>query len=231
MREHTFVMTHPPYLREKARKLRVENRMSLDEIAACLAMSKTTVWCWIKDLPDAEIKSRESEGRRRGRAKAAKANRDRAAAKRLEAYEGGLKEFAVLDAEPTFRDFVCIYIGEGYKRSRNDLRVANSDPCVIVLADHWFRRFATNPVTYSGLFHADHDPNDLRRFWSSQLNADPDLFSFYPKTNSGELAGRNHRSPWGVLTVRVSDTQFRMRMKAWIERVQQCWIDSARDGV
>ena len=37
-------MTYPPYLREKARCLRTERKMSLDEIAERLALGKTTVW-------------------------------------------------------------------------------------------------------------------------------------------------------------------------------------------
>ena len=224
-------MTHPPYLREKARQLRIENKMSLDEIAACLALGKTTVWYWIKDLPDPEIRGRDSEGRQRGRIVAARANRERAASKRRSAYERGLAEFDALAAQPTFRDFVCMYIGEGSKRSRNTVAICNSDPKVVLLGDSWIRRFAVNPVTYSGLYHADHDPEDLRRFWSDQLNADPELFTFYPKGNSAQLRGRNHRTPWGVLTVRVNDTQLRMRIQAWIERVQEAWIDSIRDGV
>ncbi len=52
-------MTHPPYLREKARRLRVERKLSLNEIAERLALNKTTVWYWIEDLPDPEIKHRD----------------------------------------------------------------------------------------------------------------------------------------------------------------------------
>src|SRR5436190_20253362 len=112
-------MTHPPYLREKARRLRTERKMSLNEIAERLALPKTTVWCWISALPDPEIKFRDSEGRQRGRAIVARLNRERAQAARERAYAGGLSEFDTLDAEPGFRDFICMYIGEGYKRNRN----------------------------------------------------------------------------------------------------------------
>jgi transcriptional regulator with XRE-family HTH domain len=36
-------MKHPAYLRKKARRLRVEKRLTLDEIAERLALPKTTV--------------------------------------------------------------------------------------------------------------------------------------------------------------------------------------------
>src|SRR3954454_13682233 len=44
-------MTHPPYLRAKAREMRVERRMTIDEIAERLALSRTTVFHWVRDLP------------------------------------------------------------------------------------------------------------------------------------------------------------------------------------
>ena len=212
-------MTHPPYLREKARRLRTERKMSLDEIAECLALGKTTVWYWIKDLPDPAIKLRDSDGRQRGREIAARVNRERAKAARDRAYRHGLNEFPLLDAEPGFRDFVCMYIGEGYKRNRNRVALGNSDPKVVALANTWIRRFARNKVTYSLQFHADQDPEELIAFWSAYLGERRELFRLQRKSNSGRLNGRNWRSKWGVLSVSVGDTQLRSRLQAWIDRV------------
>ena len=220
-------MTHPPYLREKARRLRAERRLSLDEIAARLALPKTTVWYWIEDLPDPSIRRRVTPGRRRSLTAAAATNRARFAAIRDAAYQRGWDEFALLDAEPGFRDFVCMYIGEGYKRNRNCVSLANSDPRVVALADHWIRRFARNKLVYSLQYHADQDPDRLIRFWSEHLAADPGSFVIQRKSNSGRLGGRNWRSKHGVLTVTTNDTQFRARLQAWIDRVQEGWIHSA----
>jgi transcriptional regulator with XRE-family HTH domain len=44
-------MAYPDYIRERARQLRVEKKLSLDEIAERLALPKTTVYYWITDLP------------------------------------------------------------------------------------------------------------------------------------------------------------------------------------
>ena len=44
-------MAYPAYVREKARKLRVEKRLSIDEIAERLALPKTTIYYWVRDLP------------------------------------------------------------------------------------------------------------------------------------------------------------------------------------
>jgi hypothetical protein len=68
-----------------------------------------------------------------------------------------------------------MYIGEGYKRRRNTVSLANSDPRVIRLADHWIRRFSKNPVTYMFQYHADQDPDYLVKFWSFGLGVSPTL--------------------------------------------------------
>ena len=137
----------------------------------------------------------------------------------------------VLDAEPTFRDFVCMYIGEGYKRDRNVVAIANSDPQVVRLGRHWISRFSSNRIGYQLQYHADQDPEYLIAFWSMFLSADPERFSLQRKSNSGQLGGRQWRSRWGVLTVRVGDTHLRARLQGWIDRLQDRWIDSLLSGV
>jgi hypothetical protein len=223
-------MTHPPYLREKARELRTKNKLSLDEIAERLALGKTTVWYWIRDLPDPAIKHRDTRGRRRVREDTARRNRTQSKALRDAAYRQGVQEFDRLDREPGFRDFVCMYIGEGYKRCRNTVSVANSDPRVIELCDYWIRRFSGNQVRYSFQYHADQDPNELIKFWSDLLDAPRSAFSYQRKSNSGQLNGRQWRSVHGVLSIRACDTQFRARLQAWIDQVKEGWLHSP-DGV
>ena len=106
-------MTHPAHLKAEARELRAERRLTIDEIAERLALSRTTVHHWVGDLP-LERTIRQSEAQRRGTA----AMRERAAERR-----GGLppgaEEFEELRREPTFEHFVCLYLAEGSKRNRN----------------------------------------------------------------------------------------------------------------
>jgi hypothetical protein len=224
-------MAHPAYLREKARELRTEKKLSLLDIADRLALPKTTVWYWIKDLPDPSIKYRETPGRRRSRLAAARSNKRRAYFARADAYDLGWCEFPGLMLEPSFSDFVCVYIGEGYKRCRNRVSVANSNPLVIKLADHWIRRFARNPVTYAFQYHEDQNPDDVRGYWADCLSVEPDRISYQRKSNSGKLSGRVWRSEHGVLSVRASDTLLRARLEAWMNRLQQAWLDSLEPGV
>lgn len=218
-------MAYPAYVREKARSLRVEKHLSIDEIAARLALPKTTIYYWVRDLPLGRAR-RGSAGQRKG-------NRNMQrnyALRRAAAYLQGRIEFVDLMGEPTFRDFVCLYMAEGYKRSRNEVSVCNSDPAIVLLCARWLRRFARNPVTYSVQYHADQELDELRRFWAKTLSVAPDEIRLKRKSNSGRLSGRTWRSRYGVLSVSACDTLFRARLEAWMESLQEQWLHSAHAG-
>jgi hypothetical protein len=44
-------LTHPAYIRDKARQLRIERDLTIDEIAQRLAVSRQTVFYCVRDLP------------------------------------------------------------------------------------------------------------------------------------------------------------------------------------
>jgi len=193
--------------------------MTIDDIAERLALSRTTIYHWVRDLPIERSADRQSAGQRKRSAR----NVERCRLKRQAAYEQGAAEFADLAKDPTFRDFVCMYRGEGYKRSRNSVGLSNSDPVVISLSSRWIEHLAANPVTYSVQHYEDQDPDRLRRFWSFRLGVDPSSITFSRKTNSGQLRGRHWRCRYGVVQVRANDTQLRARLQGWIDSTKTDW--------
>lgn len=228
-----FAMAYPAYIREKAQWMRTERRMTLTEIAERLSIGKTTVWYWIKDLPVPELKTGvQTPARIAAREKGVKSMQGKYKALRDAAYRQGWQEYDDLIAQPGFRDFVCMYIGEGYKKNRNVVSIANSDPRVIDLANMWMRRL--NPerkLAYSVQYHADQDLERLKRFWAFRVGVEPDRIRLQRKSNSGQLKGRTWRSKWGVLTITMNDTYLRARLQAWIHRITDSWLDSVADGV
>jgi transcriptional regulator with XRE-family HTH domain len=219
-------MAYPKYLREKARQLRRERKLTIDELAECLALPRTTIYYWVRDQPIPRT-TRQSVAQRRG----SRAMQLKYRGLREAAYDEGRSTFAELSADPSFRDFVCLYIAEGYKRSRNVVALANADPIVIRLAAKWTRRFASNTISYSIQYHADQDLDELQCFWASQLRIDPTSIRLQRKSNSSGLAGRTWRSRYGVLTVAVGDTYLRARLQAWMDLLHEHWIDSLTNGV
>jgi hypothetical protein len=216
-------MAHAESLRNKARELRISKKLTIDELADRLALSRSTIYYWVRDLP---IPGSGSGGewpetaRRKGtRAMQAKYRR-----LREEAYEEGRLSFADLATDPTFRDFVCLYIAEGYKRSRNRVSVGNSDAAVVVLADRWIRRFAQNPMRYAVQYHADQDLSELTAFWAHELRIEQGAIALQRKSNSNALTGRTWRSRYGVLTVSSNDTALRSRLEAWMDCLREAWI-------
>ena len=96
-------MGHPEYIRAKAVELRTERNLSIDEIAERLALSRTTVFYWLRDFPiDRSARPRTLAQLNGSIAMQAKYRRLREAA-----YEEGSAQFDELVLDASFRDFVC----------------------------------------------------------------------------------------------------------------------------
>jgi hypothetical protein len=219
-------MAYPRFLRERARELRVNQHLSLDEIAERLALPKTTVYYWIVDLP-------LGRPRRENPWVGARRSGEKYRQLRDDAYARGMAEYDELMRRPTFRDIVALYIAEGYKRCRNVVSISNSDERIVAMAAGWIAELTDRSLTYSIQYHADQDLDELRRFWADVLGIDGRVITLQRKSNSNQLKGRKWRSLHGVLSVRVSDTYLRARLQAWIDRIREDWdLHSAvRHGV
>jgi hypothetical protein len=209
-------VTYPPYIREKARQMRVEKRLSVNEIAERLAISKATIYGWVLDIPLQRPRTNASRA-------AAESNRARAKALRDASYEAGVRSWPILSAEPSFRDFVTLFIAEGYKRTRHVVSVANSDPAVVAVCHRWLSKLSAREPCFSIQYHADQDLDELRAFWGERLGIDGARIAMQRKSNSNQLAGRTWRSEHGVLTVWVNDTLLRSRMQAWMDCLRASW--------
>jgi excisionase family DNA binding protein len=202
--------------------MRIERQLTIDELAERLALSRSTVYYWVRDLPIPGSGSGGGwpEGARR---KGSRAMQRKYRLLREEAYKQGLEEYEALVVDPTFRDFVCLYIAEGYKRRRHTVQICNSDPAVMQVATGWIRRLTDKRLGFSIQYHADQDLAELCKFWSGTLGIDPGAIRLQRKSNSGQLTGRTWRSQHGVIAVRVHDTLFRARLQAWIDLLRSEW--------
>ena len=183
-----FDMTHPFYLREKARTLRRERRLTIDELAERLALSRSTIYYWVRDMPipgSGPGGGFSSYAQRKG----TRAMKRKYRLLREAAYREGVESYPTLVQEPTFRDFVCLYIAEGYKRSRHTVSICNSDPPVMLLADRWMRRFAGRPLDYAITYHPDQQPEQLRAFWGDCLSIASSAIRCQPKKQQRATVG------------------------------------------
>jgi hypothetical protein len=142
---------------------------------------------------------------------------------RAAAYQQGITEASDLLQNLAFRDFVVLYMAEGTKRQRNVVAFVNSNAKMVRLAHHWISRFTQNKLDYAIQFHIDHDEDMLKEYWGGILGISPAIIKTLRKSNSNQLKGRQFRSQYGLLTVRVGDTQLRARLQGWMDFVEAQW--------
>jgi hypothetical protein len=213
----------PQYVIDKAIELRVKHKMTVPEIAECLAVSKATVDGWMKDYPLEERTEKQTEAQKNG----TKANQLKAAALRQAAYDEAWEQAPELFQDPEFRDFICMYLGEGTKKTRNAVAIANSSAEVMLLSHFWIQKFRNKEreIDYSIQIHIDQDEQEVKEYWAKLLDITPDMIVTIRKSNSGQLKGRKFRSEWGVFTIRANDTYFMAKIYAWLDYLRKQWLD------
>jgi excisionase family DNA binding protein len=218
-------MAHSRYLRDMTRLLRVERQLTVDQLAKRLALPRSTIYYWVRDLPLRAARS-DAGAPTTSADVAAAPEPDAVPPREQSAYEEGLCSFDDLAVQPTFRDFLCIYIVDGYKRDRKRVALANADPAVMRLANRWIWRLTDKSPSLSVYCHPDQGVGELRRFWSETVGVETDAIRAQ-RAAEGELTRRSHR--WGplpvhgVLTITVDDTLLRARLQAWMRRMRESW--------
>jgi hypothetical protein len=225
-----------------ARLMRVRRQLSVDQLAKRLALPRSTIYYWVRDLPLRERSAAEQGTRpggvgpsgaqtggvgvaaQVGGVGAGGAGSRVARAKRAGAYEQALRSYDDLIAQPTFRDFMSVYIVDGYKRDRRKVALSSADPDVMRLARRWIWRLSDRSPSLSVRYTADQSRDELRRFWSDAVGEE--LRSIRAThTADDELlgCGWSARPVHGVLTAAVQDSVLRARMQAWMFRTREEW--------
>jgi len=205
------------HLRKKALELRKKG-MALGAICERLALPKTTVYYWIRGTSIGRTE-RQTKGQKKGAA----AMQKKYAKIRAEAKAGALADAPKRFCNPLFRDFIMLYLTEGYRRDRNVVSVCNSNPQLVKLADRYIRYLSGKEPAYQLQCHVDNDERELKSFWGDLLEVDPSVIKISRKSNSGQMSGRTWRSVHGVLAVRVCSTDLRSRLDGWMEYLQAQW--------
>jgi hypothetical protein len=120
--------------------------------------------------------------------------------------------------DPEFRDFICMYLGEGTKKTRNSVAIANSSAEVMLLSHFWIQRLRNKErgIEYMLQIHVDQDEQEVKEYWAKLLDITPDMIVIIRKSNSGQLKGRKFRSEWGVFTIRANLTSWQKYTHGWI---------------
>jgi hypothetical protein len=220
-------MAHSNYLRRMARLLRVEQRLTVDQLASRLALPRSTVYYWVRDLPLVErwgesVRATgigEREGTGIGKRASAVASAEAGDA----AYEEALRSFDDLAAQPTFRDFVCLYIARGCMRERAKVSLSDSDAAVMRLANRWMLRLSDKSPLLSVRYEPGQSLTELRRFWGGVIGVQARTIRVHDEGDRAGARNAARSARHGVLTVSVEDALLRARLQAWICKTRDSW--------
>jgi transposase-like protein len=211
----TYVrMAHARYLRQMARSLRVEQQLTVDQLAARLSLPRSTIYYWVRDLPLRDGVRGGVHGE--ARAKVTRAQREAA-------YEEGLATFEELSAQPTFRDFVCVYLLHGEQRDRTLVALTDSDPAVIRLVSRWLRRLTDQAPFVSLHCGPGQSLTELRHFWSETTGTEPRLIRMRGLSDGAPGEQPVPGPADGLLTIGVEDVLLRARLQGWMHRTREAW--------
>jgi hypothetical protein len=196
------------HIRKKAMYLREKHKMTLGDICNHLKMSKTTVYYWIKDTPIPRT-AKQTQAQIKG----SKGSKIKWKKLREKAYLKASIDANILFKDTTFRDFITIYLCEGYRRCRNTVSVANSNKNIILLSYKWIKALSARAISFKIQIHIDQDENKLKEYWGKLLDIQKDIIKTTRKSNSGNLNGRLWRSEYGVLTIQTHDTYLRSKIQ------------------
>ncbi len=208
--------------RREAERLRSEEGLSYNEIAARTGVSKSTLSNWLRDIPlkpehEARLQERLRANRATFAARAWPINRERYARAREEAYRGGADVAAALPDDRAVDELALamLYLGEGSK-SGNRVQLPSTDASIlryfvralisIYGVDMGRLSFRLNLVEAARPIE-----QQLKLWWSRELKCSLDQFiktQFDRRSRRTELTGDYH----GVCTVTYYDTYLQQHL-------------------
>lgn len=205
------------HLKEKAQELRKDG-YKLPKICEMLNINKSTIYEWLKEMPDYVSERNHSN---KSLAAALAANKIKYKNLRNSAYEEG--KILYMNDEKNLRDFALLYLTEGHRKTKHTPSICNSNPNIVLFAKNILEKYSSRKLDYGLQYHIDQDENELKNFWSRYLSINSDVIKLTRKSNSGNLKGRKWASVHGILMVRTNDSYLREKIQAWMDIVEHDW--------
>lgn len=204
--------------------------MSYREISERLKIPKSTLSEWFSDETWSKtVKTKLAESAKdAGKARMVDLNKIRGyylERAYREAKEEAVQELEALKYNPLFISGMMLYWGEGDKMTRSVTRLANSDPELIRFYVRFLKEACGIPekkIRAQLLIYPDIEEETNRRFWSFVSG-----LSFSHFTKSILIQGRHEkkRLRYGVCTILVSSTYFKVKMLEWLNLLPKALLE------
>jgi len=210
-------------LKEKAFSLRKKGR-SYRQIAEELGVARSTLSGWFKGQSFSEEITEHLRREARGVSierieRLNKVRGEKLAALYQRAEEEAYSEAGKYAFSPLFVAAIAAYWGEGDKKSRNNVRLTNTDPKMIALFRKFLIELCKIPETKikGALFiYEDLDEEVCKEYWTRETG----ITAFHktmvlPKPQNGESVS------YGTCSLIVSNTYLKTKIKVWIDRLPE----------
>ena len=193
--------------------------MSYRDILNVLAVSKSSLSLWLKDLPFTVeekilLKHRKDSNISRGRIKAATANRRNRLSREKEEFLKANSNFQVFKDDPLFFVGIGLYWAEGSKRDTT-FQFTNSDPEMVSLMLRWCTKYlevSLKDVACNLYLHKPYSHENCEDYWARTCGIPLENFrkTIYKPTSLGFKRRPNYK---GCLRFRLSGIRYLWRMK------------------
>ncbi len=217
-----------PHLQQKAILMR-KGGDSINSIAKKIAVSKSTVSGWCRDISLSEkqlalIAERSQHHATLGLLKASEIQRKKRQTNIVKAVQLGKSDVGKISKRDKYMLGLGLYWGEGYKKGSQELGFTNSDPTMITFYIEWLKQIYNIPKTDLILRISINDQHikrtkEILKYWSNTTNISPSQFT---KTSFIRVGGTkiypNLTNHFGTLRVKVRrGTDLRRRILGSIE--------------
>src|SRR3989338_8863459 len=167
--------------RNKALDLRMKYQLGYGTIAKQLSVSKSTLSRWLKDFPLSDERILELRREIWGRGEASRelfraTMRKKRALREKKIYHQQRRKFKTISSQALFTAGLMLYLGEGDKKDRSRIGLANTDPWVVTFFVRWLTEFLNIPRNKMKVELHLYESMDIkaeRRFWLKQLSFRP----------------------------------------------------------
>lgn len=215
--------------KEKAIILRKKG-YSINQIIKETGFSKASVSVWVRNIILTKEQRKKLSERGRSIESIEKRRISRLFnenAKRRAVIDEAKKDFLRISPEDLKLIGIILYLGEGAKKSRNIVSVANSDPLIIKIMMRFLREICDVPENkFRGQIHTFAHANleKTERYWSKITGiARRQFYKTYIKPSSASLQKRE-TLPFGTFDLSVNDTKLLLRILGWIEKIEELTV-------
>ena len=164
--------------RDKALELRIKHSLGYGAIAKQIKVSKSTLGRWLKDLPLSKGRILELRREAWGRGESSRERFRETMRKKRELHEQKVyfkqrKRFKDLSHQTLFVAGLMLYLGEGDKKDRSRIGLANTDPWIIGFFVWWLGKFLDIPREKMRAELHLYESMDIpaeKRFWAKQTH-------------------------------------------------------------